>query len=196
MDWSNVYMTMASCSDWLLTMTPLAKTLLAIPERMNESTRLKCMKLLVKAGADLNSRHPQTPLVIATLKGLTECVEYLLEAGADANIPAKDVGSKPIEFAAESGRRKLVEVDQSDNTDSKVHLKLHDDKAIKHDAVSSKPCPEDEASDKDRKAQLKLKGGKAVEAKDYASALEFYSEKESFSFPLRRRCAEGPQAIS
>jgi len=28
--------------------TPLAETLLAIPERMNESTRLKCMKLLVK----------------------------------------------------------------------------------------------------------------------------------------------------
>lgn len=115
--------------------TPLAETLLATPERVNESTRLKCMKLLVKvwylingiirmfseqtlmwkgvpfscicvgcndlyailyhmftqAGADLNSRHPQTPLVIATLRGLTECVENLLKARADANIPANDV---------------------------------------------------------------------------------------------------------
>ncbi|CAN6281912.1 unnamed protein product [Urochloa humidicola] len=178
--------------------TPLAETLLATPERLNESTRLKCVKLLVKAGADVNSRHPQTPLVTATMKGLTECVEYLLEAGADANIPANDVGSKPIEIAAESGTRKLVEilfpftspiqavsnwsiegiiahaksinskdkVNQSDNKDSKVDLKLHDEKEIKQDKVS----------DKDRKAQLKLQGGKAVERKDYAGALKFYSE--------------------
>nr|TKV92058.1 hypothetical protein SEVIR_9G138400v2 [Setaria viridis] len=154
--------------------TPLAETLLATPERLDESTRLKCLKLLVKAGADLNSRHPQTPLVIGTLKGLTECVECLLEAGADANIPAHDVGSKPIEIAAESGRRKLVEilfpftspiqavpnwsiegiiahaksinskdkVNQGDNKDSKVDQKLHDEKAIKQDAASSKSYPE------------------------------------------------------
>ncbi|CAN6292041.1 unnamed protein product [Urochloa humidicola] len=188
--------------------TPLAETLLATPGRMNESTCLECMKLLVKAGADLNSRHPQTPLVIATMKGLTECVEYLVVAGADANIPANDVGSKPIQIATESGRRKLVEilfpftspiqavsnwsiegiiahaksinskdkVDQSDNKDSKVDMKLHDEKAIKQDAVSSEPCTEDKASDKDRKAQLKLQGSKAVEGKDYACALKFYSE--------------------
>ncbi|CAN6287246.1 unnamed protein product [Urochloa humidicola] len=188
--------------------TPLAEILLATPERLNESTRLKCVKLLVKAGADLNSRHPQTPLVIATMRGLTECVQYLLEAGADANISANDVGSKPIEIAAESGRRKLVEilfpftspiqavpdwsieaiiahgksisskdkVNQSDNKDSKVYLKLHDEKEIKQVAVLSEPCAEHKVSDKDRKAQLKLQGGKAVEGKDYVSALKFYSE--------------------
>ncbi|KAF8733901.1 hypothetical protein HU200_014757 [Digitaria exilis] len=143
------------------------------------------------AGADLNSRHPQTPLVIATLRGLTECVENLLKAGADADIPANDVGSKPIEIAAESGSRKLVEIlfpftspipdvsseaNQTENKDSKVDLKLHDEKVNKQDAVSSKPCPEDTASDKDRKAQLKLQGAKAVERKDYTGALKFYSE--------------------
>lgn len=47
--------------------------------------------MFTQAGADLNSRHPQTPLVIATLRGLTECVENLLKARADANIPANDV---------------------------------------------------------------------------------------------------------
>lgn len=47
--------------------------------------------LYAQAGADLNSRNPQTPLVIATIKGLEECVEYLLGAGADANIPTNDV---------------------------------------------------------------------------------------------------------
>ncbi|KAF8689921.1 hypothetical protein HU200_041556 [Digitaria exilis] len=233
--------------DW----TPLAETLLAAPERVNESTCLKCMKLLAKvwylinviicmssegtlmwkdisfscicmgcsdlyailyhmftqAGADLNSRHPQTPLVIATLRGLTECAENLLKAGADANIPANDVGSRPIEIAAESGSRKLVEIlfpftspipdvsnwsiegiiahaksivskgkaNQSENKDSKVDLKLHDEKVNKQDAVSSKPCPED-ISDKDRKAQLKLQGAEAVEGKDYTGELKFYSE--------------------
>jgi hypothetical protein len=31
--------------------------------------------------------------VIATVKGLTECVEYLLKAGANANIPTNDVST-------------------------------------------------------------------------------------------------------
>ncbi|TVU42506.1 hypothetical protein EJB05_08917, partial [Eragrostis curvula] len=90
--------------------TPLTQTLLASPEKLKESTCFKCMKLLVEAGADLNSRKVETPLMIATIKGLTECVEYLLKAGADANIPAKDVGIRPIEIAAESGRRMLVDI--------------------------------------------------------------------------------------
>ncbi|TVU45708.1 hypothetical protein EJB05_05204, partial [Eragrostis curvula] len=188
--------------------TPLAETLLATPERLKESTCLKCMKLLFEAGADLNSRNPETPLVIATIKGLTECVEYLLRAGADANIPANDVGTIPIEIAAESGRRKLVEilfrftspihavsnwsvdgiiayaksrnskgkVNQNDK-DSKVQLKLPAEKTVKkQDAGASKPYPEGKVSNKDRKAQLKSQGGKAVEEKDYTSALKFYSE--------------------
>ncbi|TVU42614.1 hypothetical protein EJB05_09033, partial [Eragrostis curvula] len=90
--------------------TPLNQTLLASPEKLKESTCFKCMKLLVEAGADLNSRKVETPFMIATIKGLTECVEYLLKAGADANIPAKDVGIRPIEIAAESGRRMLVDI--------------------------------------------------------------------------------------
>ncbi|KAJ1253943.1 hypothetical protein BS78_K147400 [Paspalum vaginatum] len=89
--------------------TPLAEVLSAADEKVNESDRLKCMNLLVKAGADLNSMDPVSPLVIATRKGLTGCVDYLLEVGADANIGSKDGGRTPIEIAAKSGRRGLVE---------------------------------------------------------------------------------------
>jgi ankyrin repeat protein len=46
-----------------------------------------------QAGADFNCTNPDTPLVIATSKDLSECVKYLLEVGADANIPINHVSS-------------------------------------------------------------------------------------------------------
>ncbi|TVT98744.1 hypothetical protein EJB05_55930, partial [Eragrostis curvula] len=67
----------------------LAAVICATPEKVSEFACLKCVKLLVKADADINSVNPDTPLVIATSKGLTEVVTYLLEVGADANIPIK-----------------------------------------------------------------------------------------------------------
>lgn len=39
----------------------------------------------------MNSASPNTPLVVATVNGLTDCIKYLLEAGADANIPSNQV---------------------------------------------------------------------------------------------------------
>ncbi|XP_051207067.1 uncharacterized protein [Lolium perenne] len=59
--------------------TPLTTTLYATPDRMDESTCLKCVKLLVEAGADVKCTNPETPLAIATTNGLTKCAEYLLE---------------------------------------------------------------------------------------------------------------------
>ncbi|TVU08979.1 hypothetical protein EJB05_42409 [Eragrostis curvula] len=66
-----------------------AAVICATPEKVSEFACLMCVKLLVKADADINSVNPDTPLVIATSKGLTEVVTYLLEVGADANIPIK-----------------------------------------------------------------------------------------------------------
>ncbi|BAS85747.1 Os03g0680100, partial [Oryza sativa Japonica Group] len=59
--------------------TPLTAVLSATPEIVNESECLKCMKLLIKAGAHYKLATPDTPLEIATRNGLTECVAYLLE---------------------------------------------------------------------------------------------------------------------
>jgi len=49
---------------------------------------LKCMKLLIKAGADVNGGNLASPLVIATMRGgYTNEIRLLLKAGADPNIP-------------------------------------------------------------------------------------------------------------
>nr|XP_045083243.1 ankyrin repeat and SOCS box protein 13 isoform X5 [Aegilops tauschii subsp. strangulata] len=237
--------------------TPMAAVLCVASGRITESDALKCMKLLVKAGADLNCANPDTPLVIATSKDLSECVEYLLEVGADANIPSNQGRMAPIEMAANSGRRKLVEIlfpftlpiqsvsnwsvqgiiaheklrqsnkpcsesipsaptprscgaqfrplrknelearplrsgvegaersrtrpkcegKQSDK-DSNFQLKLNAEVVTKKEdsGAPKKPCAKDKGGDKDKKAELKLLGAKAVERKDYAAALKFYSE--------------------
>nr|XP_034572070.1 poly [ADP-ribose] polymerase tankyrase-like isoform X3 [Setaria viridis] len=187
--------------------TPLAEVLCAANEKVNESGCLKCMNLLVKAGADLNSTDPDTPLVIATSKGLTGCVDYLLEVGADANVRSKDGGRRPIEIAAKSGRRGLVESllpftspirtvsdwsvegiiayarsrptedkGQESDEDSNIQQNLRDESAVREDAGASRACTKDKLSDEDRKAQLKLHGGKAVSRMDYTGASKFYTE--------------------
>lgn len=47
--------------------------------------------MLVQAGADVNYACPNTPLVVATTEGLTDCMKYLLQVHADPNIPDKQV---------------------------------------------------------------------------------------------------------
>ncbi|BAS85745.1 Os03g0679800, partial [Oryza sativa Japonica Group] len=88
--------------------TPLTAVLSATPEIVNESECLKCMKLLVKAGAIYNLATPDTPLKIATRNGLTECVAYLLEITTV----------------------KLSEHDKGSDGDRKSKLKLHGGKAF------------------------------------------------------------------
>ncbi|KAF7052008.1 hypothetical protein CFC21_060173 [Triticum aestivum] len=93
-----------------MTAAVLCADVICVAGKISVSAALKCMKLLVKAGAGLNCTTPDTPLVIATSKDLTECVQYLLEVGADANIPSNYNGTTPIEIAADSGKRELVEI--------------------------------------------------------------------------------------
>ncbi|KAM0874610.1 hypothetical protein ACQ4PT_037308 [Festuca glaucescens] len=173
--------------------TPMAAVLSVASGRVSESDVLKCMKLLVKAGTNLNFTNPDPPLVIATSKDLSGCVEYLLEAGANANIPSNHDCMTPIEIAANSGRRKLVEIlfpfTSPTQTVSNwtvegiiAHAKLRRSKnkesCIRYILLiyMSFLMVYDKRGDKDKKAQLKLLGAKAVEQKDYASASKFYSE--------------------
>ena len=49
---------------------------------------LKCVKLLLKAGADVNSanKNGDTALIVAASCGSIECTKLLIDAGADVNI--------------------------------------------------------------------------------------------------------------
>uniref|UniRef100_A0ACD5VFY4 Uncharacterized protein n=1 Tax=Avena sativa TaxID=4498 RepID=A0ACD5VFY4_AVESA len=72
---------------------------------------LKCMKLLIKAGADVNGKGGMiTPLAFATMRGgYTNYIKLLLKAGADPNIP-DDMGRLPIELAALHDCKEEVEM--------------------------------------------------------------------------------------
>ncbi|BAS85748.1 Os03g0680200 [Oryza sativa Japonica Group] len=158
--------------------TPLAATLIA-SDGLNEPAVLKCIKLLVKAGANLNRAIPDTPLVIATNKDFVECVEYLLEAGANANIPTNNGGKTPIEIAAKSGRRKLVEILFPCTLPIKGVSNWTVEGIITHvksKKSKKKACAQDKESGTDKKAQLKSLGASAVQGKDYVGASKFYSE--------------------
>ncbi|EEE57026.1 hypothetical protein OsJ_06802 [Oryza sativa Japonica Group] len=68
---------------------------------------LKCVKLLIKAGADVNGVGNITPLIASV--GSTEIMKCLLEAGADPNVP-DEFGRMPIEFAVRCGTLKDVNI--------------------------------------------------------------------------------------
>ncbi|KAM3318538.1 hypothetical protein ACQJBY_035977 [Aegilops geniculata] len=70
---------------------------------------LKCVKLLVEAGADVNDGILAPLVIAAEMKGSTACLKLLLEAGADPNVP-DPFGRFPIELAALSGTREGVEI--------------------------------------------------------------------------------------
>uniref|UniRef100_A0ACD5W9M5 Uncharacterized protein n=1 Tax=Avena sativa TaxID=4498 RepID=A0ACD5W9M5_AVESA len=101
--------------------TPLTTTLYATPDRMNESTCLKCVKLLVEAGADVKCTNPETPLAIATTNGLTRCVEYFLEVkkrDGDSKAQLKSNGAKAVErkdyVAASKFYSEAIKLDPAD----------------------------------------------------------------------------------
>uniref|UniRef100_A0A453HV15 Uncharacterized protein n=1 Tax=Aegilops tauschii subsp. strangulata TaxID=200361 RepID=A0A453HV15_AEGTS len=70
---------------------------------------LKCVKLLLEAGADVDGIGKDTPLIIAALAGSTDILKCLVLAGADANV-TDSYGHTPIEIAARSGMREHVEI--------------------------------------------------------------------------------------
>ncbi|KAM0905049.1 hypothetical protein ACQ4PT_017614 [Festuca glaucescens] len=155
--------------------TPLVATLHATSEGLPESISLKCAKLLVKAGADINFTNPDTPLVVATTHGLTDCIKYLLKAGADPNIPNSHCGAMPIQIAASCGRRKHVELLFPLTSPIRAISNWTVEGILAH--AKSKCCqPRDHEDDNNAKVQLKLCGEKAVKRKDYRAASMFYSE--------------------
>uniref|UniRef100_A0ACD5XQP9 Uncharacterized protein n=1 Tax=Avena sativa TaxID=4498 RepID=A0ACD5XQP9_AVESA len=73
------------------------------------ASSLKCVELLIQAGADVNTGRPVTPLIIAARAGLADCINCLLKAGADPNYP-DEIGRMPVEIAAIHGWKECVEI--------------------------------------------------------------------------------------
>ncbi|KAM0867372.1 hypothetical protein ACQ4PT_041994 [Festuca glaucescens] len=73
------------------------------------ASSLKCVELVIQAGADVNAARLVTPLIIAARDGLSDCIECLLEYGADPNIP-DEINMVPVEIAAIHGRKECVEI--------------------------------------------------------------------------------------
>ncbi len=68
------------------------------------------VKLLIKAGADLNqTRNCVTPLYRASQNGHAKVVEILVKAGADLNQSTED-GAAPLFMASQNGHDEAVEI--------------------------------------------------------------------------------------
>lgn len=74
---------------------------------------LELVRYHVQAGVDVNYAHPEflsTPLVAAILAGQAEVALYLLEHGADPELPSEfDDGLRPIEAAERVGLAPVVQ---------------------------------------------------------------------------------------
>ncbi|XP_047045272.1 ankyrin-1-like [Lolium rigidum] len=136
------------------------------------SHSVKCVNLLLEAGADVNGIRGSTPLHAAAINGLTDIFKPLLDAGADPNV-RNEYGLRPIQHAAYSGTRKGVEI--LFEVTSRIPA-IHDwsiDGIISH--VKSLPKLEDLPLYKMSRAELKEEGHKALQKGDFNAAIEFYN---------------------
>uniref|UniRef100_A0ACD5WC24 Uncharacterized protein n=1 Tax=Avena sativa TaxID=4498 RepID=A0ACD5WC24_AVESA len=159
-----------------VTGTPISTALDSTKHGLSESVSLDCIKLLVKAGADVNSAHPDTPLVVATMNGLADSIKYLLEAGANPGIPDKQYGRLPIQIAASFGKRSLVEILFPFTSPIGAVANWSVQGIIAHEKSRCSIPKEPRNKTMDKIAELKSQGEKAVKRKDYLGASKLYSE--------------------
>lgn len=156
--------------------TPIVTALDSTKHGLSESISLHCVKLLVKAGADVNSANPDTPLVVATKYGLADCIKYLLEAGADPNIPDKEHGHLPLQIAASFGKRSLVEILFPFTSPIRAVANWSVQGIIAHQKSRCSIPKKPRNKTMDKIADLKSQGENAVKRKDYLGASKLYSE--------------------
>ncbi|GJN21099.1 hypothetical protein PR202_gb08547 [Eleusine coracana subsp. coracana] len=92
---------------------------------------LKCVELLVKAGADVKGVGTVTPLIIAANNGFTEFYKCLLEAGADPDVPDDEdpiYRMKPADIKLEG---------------SKAYNRKDYANAVKLYSMAANHCPDD-----------------------------------------------------
>lgn len=135
------------------------------------ASSVKCVKLLVEAGADVNDGLV-TPLAAAADKGLTACLKCLLEAGADPNVPDPS-GRMPIELAALNGTREDVEILFPVTSCIPTVPDWSIDGIIRH--AKSVSMKQGDYSNVRRIEELKSLGVKSVKRNDYFTAATMYS---------------------
>ncbi|KAM0884681.1 hypothetical protein ACQ4PT_030823 [Festuca glaucescens] len=161
--------------------TPLVTALHSTKYGLSESDSLECVKLLVKAGANVNYANPNTPLVVATMCGLTDCIKYLLEAGANPNISDKQ-GRMPIQIAASFGRRSHVDILFPFTSPIRAVSNWTVEGIIAHEKLKCS-IPKDESYHKiDRIAELKYQGKKAVKRNDFLGASNLYTKALALNY--------------
>uniref|UniRef100_A0ACD5YJR2 Uncharacterized protein n=1 Tax=Avena sativa TaxID=4498 RepID=A0ACD5YJR2_AVESA len=153
--------------------TPLSMAVLPV-EIISSSSKSKCVKLLIKAGADVNfiDSNGSSYVMLAAHCGLADIVKCLLEAGANPNIP-DGFGRTPIEVAAFQGSRETVEILFPVTSPIPTLPDWSVDGIISH--VKAFGLKQDKHLCQKKRAELKLQAAEAFKRKEYMIAGELYT---------------------
>ncbi|KAM3329970.1 hypothetical protein ACQJBY_026785 [Aegilops geniculata] len=150
--------------------TPLSMAIRPIP-----TASVNCVKLLIKAGADVNFTDSNGGSYVAALAatcGSAGIMNCLLEAGANPNI-ADEFGITPIEVAASQGRREIVEMLFPVTSPISKLPDWSIDGIISHVKIFG--LQQDKLKCQKKRAELKLKAAEAFKRSEYMMAAEMYT---------------------
>ncbi|XP_073366347.1 uncharacterized protein [Aegilops tauschii subsp. strangulata] len=149
--------------------TPLSMAIRPIP-----TASVNCVKLLIKAGADVNftDSNGGSYVALAATCGSAGIMNCLLEAGANPNI-ADEFGITPIEVAASQGRREIVEMLFPVTSPISKLPDWSIDGVISH--VKTFGLQRDKLKCQKKRAELKLKAAEAFKRSEYMMAAEMYT---------------------
>lgn len=134
--------------------TPLSATLHSCPKFFAESTCLKCVKLLVEFGADVNFTNCDALVEIATTNGLTSCAKYLLEVEMNGH-GRKALLSKAVDWKDYDSASKYSEVRTSGDNEQV---------AFKRIPVRRRVCKAKISADRNKQLALKTIPRRSEEA--------------------------------
>uniref|UniRef100_A0A8R7PQU0 Ankyrin-1 n=2 Tax=Triticum urartu TaxID=4572 RepID=A0A8R7PQU0_TRIUA len=149
--------------------TPLSMAIRPIP-----TASVNCVKLLIKAGADVDftDSNGGSYVALAATCGSAGIMNCLLEAGANPNI-ADEFGITPIEVAASQGRREIVEMLFPVTSPISKLPDWSIDGIISH--VKTFGLQQDKLKCQKKRAELKLKAAEAFKRSEYMMAAEMYT---------------------
>ncbi|XP_044392338.1 ankyrin repeat and SOCS box protein 3-like [Triticum aestivum] len=151
-------------------------TPLSVAIRPTPSFSLECVKLLIKAGADVNfiDSAGVACVMVAAEYGLPGIMKCLLDAGANPNVTSR-FGATPIEVAALKDRREIVKMLFPLTSPIPTLPEWSIDGIISHmKSFGLKPL--DEHQYEKKKSELKLQATDSFKRNDYLTAGWLYSD--------------------